>query len=155
MLDHDLAEIFDVTTKRLNEQVRRNRRRFPGDFMFRLTKTEMENWVSQNAIPNSWVKMGLRRPPYAFTEHGAVMLAAVLNSEVAVEASIRIVRAFNHLRQMAVIHKDLANALTELARRVSGHDEQFRVVFEAIRGLMDPPAEPRKQIGFQPPDKPG
>ena len=125
----------------------------PDDFAFRLTKDEMGNWISQFATSNSAVKMGLRKPPYAFTEHGAVAAAFVLNSPVAVAASIQIVRAFNRLRQIALAHKDLAIALAELARRVSGHDEQFRVVFDAIRELMEPPVEPRKQIGFQPPEK--
>ncbi|HAH05446.1 MAG TPA: DNA-binding protein [Elusimicrobia bacterium] len=153
MIDRDLAKIFGVSTGRLNEQVKRKSQRFPADFMFQLSNDETVNWISQNPTSGSWAKMGLRRPPYVFTEHGVVMLAAVLNSEVAIEASIRIVRAFNHLRQLAVVNKDLTCALAELARRVSGHDEQFRVVFEAIRGLMDPPAEPCRQIGFQPPEK--
>jgi lauroyl/myristoyl acyltransferase len=150
MLDRDLARIYGVSTTRLNEQVKRNIGRFPADFMFQLTKKETTNWVSQNAIPNSWAKMGLRIPPRVFTEHGAVMLAAVLNSPAAVSASVQIVRAFNRLRR-ALAHRNLALALTELAERVSGHDRQFRVVFEAIRELMEPPEEPRGKIGFTPP----
>ena len=150
MLDTDLAKVYGVTTKRLNEQVRRNRGRFPEDFMFQLTKVELENWRSQIATSNSWAKMGLRYRPHAFTEHGAVMLAAVLNSPVAVAASIQIVRAFNRLRR-ALAHKNLALALTELARRVAGHDHQFQLVFDAIQKLMEPPVQPRKRIGFTPP----
>jgi len=110
MLDRDLARIYGVSTSRLNEQVKRNKLRFPDDFAFKLTADERKNWVSQFAIPNSSLKMGLRIPPYAFTEHGAVMLASVLNSSVAVAASIQIVRAFNRLRRSATAHKDLAEA---------------------------------------------
>ena len=95
--------------------------------------------------------MGLRITPYAFTEHGAVMLAAVLNSDAAVAASIEIVRAFNRLRRMALAHKELSRALNDLARKVAGHDQQFEIVFEAIRRLMDPPPEKSKPvIGFRP-----
>lgn len=151
MLDRDLASIYGVSTGRLNEQVKRNRRRFPDDFMFQLTMEEAVNWISQNAISNSWAKKGLRKPPYAFTEHGAVMLASVLNSDIAVSASIQIVRAFNTLRRMSLAHQDLALALDKLARKVAGHDEQFKIVFRTLRRLIAPPARPRKQIGFVPP----
>ena len=155
MLDRDLAKVYGVSTGRLNEQVKRNKARFPEDFAFRLTKEEMRNWISQFATSNSAVRMGLRKPPYAFTEHGAVAAAFVLNSPVAVAASIQIVRAFNRLRRMALAHKDLAVALAELARKVRGHDEQFKIVFETLSELMtpppDPPVKPRRQIGFAPP----
>lgn len=150
MLDRDLAKIYGVSTGRLNEQVKRNRARFPDDFMFRLTQGETENWISQFATSNSSTKMGLRKPPYAFTEHGAVMLAAVLKSDTAVAASIQVVRAFNRLRRMALAHKDLAFTLTELARRVKGHDEQFKAVFDALQKLTDPPVKTRRRIGFTP-----
>lgn len=150
MLDRDLAEIYHVSTGRLNEQVKRNRRRFPEDFMFQLTRKEMADWISQNAISNSWAKMGLRKPPHAFTEHGAVMLAAVLKSDVAVDASIRVVRAFNRFRRIALAHRDLRIALAELARKVQGHDGQLQTVFAALRRLMRAPAGPRKKIGFTP-----
>ncbi|MFA6315861.1 MAG: hypothetical protein WC943_00425 [Elusimicrobiota bacterium] len=89
--------------------------------------------------------------PYAFTEHGAVMLSAVLRTPIAVSASIQIVRAFNRLRKMAAAHKDLALALSELAKKVAGHDDQFKIVFDALQRLEEPPAKPRKQIGFVPP----
>ena len=153
MLDFDLAKIYGVSTARLNQQTRRNLARFPSDFLIQLTGDEAKNLMLQNAI-SSRGHGGRRKPPLAFTEHGAVMLAAVLNSPVAVAASIQIVRAFNRLRQMALVHKDLAFALAELARKVAGHDEQFKVVFDAIRELMEPPAKPHKQIGFTPPGKP-
>ncbi len=154
MLDRDLARVYGVSTSRLNEQVKRNKSRFPEDFAFRLTKEEMKNWMSQIAISNPALKMGVRKPPYAFTEHGAVATAFILNSPVAVAASIQIVRTFNRLRRMAQAHKDLALAVAELSRRVKGHDEQFKLVFEALRELMEPPEPPRKQIGFVVPEKP-
>ena len=148
MLDRDLARIYGVSTGRLNEQVKRNKARFPDDFMIHLTQSEMEDWKSRFATSNPEVKMGLRKPPYAFTEHGAVMLASVLNSSVAVTASIQIVRAFNRLRQLVTAHKDLAAALAELERRVAGHDEHIKALFDAIHEIMEPPAKPRRQIGF-------
>ncbi|HAM35374.1 MAG TPA: DNA-binding protein [Elusimicrobia bacterium] len=154
MLDSDLALIYGVTTKRLNQQVYRNKERFPADFMFRLTPEERDSLRLQIATLKTGRGQHQKYLPYAFTEHGAVMLSAVLRTPIAVSASIQIVRAFNRLRQMALAHKDLAVALAELARRVTGHDEQFQAVFDAIRELMDPPLKPRKQIGFTPPGKP-
>jgi hypothetical protein len=148
MLDSDLAKIYGVTTKRLNEQVRRNRTRFPDDFMFQLTEDELENWRSQFATSNSSIKMSLRYRPYAFTEHGAVMLASVLNSPVAVAASIQIVRAFNRLRRLVSADKDLAAVLASLERKLAGHDEQIQELFAAIHEIMEPPEEPTKEIGF-------
>ena len=153
MLDRDLAEIYGVSTGRLNEQVKRNRRRFPPGFMFQLTKEEMRNWVSQFATPNSRAKMGLRIPPNAFTEHGAVMLASVLNSQTAVNASIQVVRAFVQLRELISTHKDLAHKFSELENRVESHDADIQSLFGAIRELMAPPKKPAKKIGFQPSDK--
>lgn len=149
MLDFDLAKIYGVSTARLNQQARRNIARFPADFLLQLTPDEAQSLMLQNATSKRG-RGGRRKPPLAFTEHGAVMLAAVLNSPVAVAASIQIVRAFNRLRQMALAHKDLARALAELARKVAGHDEQFKVVFEAIRELMEPPMLPPRRIGFHP-----
>ena len=144
MLDEDLAEIYGVTTKRLNEQVRRNKGRFPEDFMFRLTKEEFANLRSQFAT-SRWG--GRRYPPNAFTEHGAVMLASVLNSPIAIEASIQVVRAFVRLREMLASHKDLARKLAALERK---YDQQFQVVFDAIRKLMKPPPDkPKPRIGFE------
>jgi hypothetical protein len=148
MLDSDLAKIYGVTTKRLNEQVRRNRARFPEDFMFQLTLEELENWRSQIATSNSSARMGLRYRPYAFTEHGAVMLASVLKSPIAVGASIQIVRAFNRLRRLVAADKDLAAVLAALERKVAGHDEEIQALFEAIHEIMEPPAAPSREIGF-------
>jgi len=143
MLDADLAELYGVTTKRLNEQVKRNIDRFPKDFMFQLNDKEFKNLRSQFATSNLAKR---RTPPYAFTEHGAVMLASVLNSDVAVNASIQVVRAFVRLRRLLESHESLARKLDQLEKK---YDSQFKVVFEAIRQLMKPPAKDQKRIGFR------
>ncbi len=147
ILDSDLAQLYGVPTKRLNEQVRRNRQRFPGDFMFQLSKSELRDWRSQIATSNPAAKMGLRRRPYAFTEHGAIMAASILNSPMAVEVSVYVVRAFVKLRELVTAHKDLARKLDALEAK---YDAQFKVVFDAIRQLMAPPPEPKRRgkIGF-------
>jgi len=144
MLDSDLAKLYGVTTKRLNEQVKRNVYRFPEDFMFQLTKEETESLRSQFATSKTG-RGGRRTLPYVFTEHGAVMLANVLNSPTAVQASIQVVRAFIRLREMLITHADLARRLDELEKK---YDKQFAVVFEAIRALMSPPQKETKRIGF-------
>jgi hypothetical protein len=134
VLDSDLAQLYGVTTSRLNEQIKRNGNRFPEDFMFRLTPKEFKNLISQSATSSSkWG--GRRKLPLAFTEHGAVMAANVLSSPVAVAASIQVVRAFVRLRQILATHKDLAHKLEELERKLGQHDEKFRIVFDAIRQL--------------------
>jgi phage regulator Rha-like protein len=144
MLDSDLAELYGVQTKVLVQAVKRNVERFPADFMFRLSKQEFTNLRSQFVTSSQWG--GRRYPPYAFTEHGAVMLASVLNSPVAVQASVEVVRAFIRLREILATHRQLARKLTELEQN---YDEQFKAVFDAIRELMAPPKKERKQIGFQ------
>ena len=150
MIDSDLAKIYGVPTKRLNEQVRRNRNRFPPDFAFPLTCQEVAILKSQIAT-SSWG--GRRYRPWAFTEHGAVMLANILHSARAVTASVYVVRAFVHLRSMLAGHRELARRVDELERK---YDGQFHVVFDAIRNLMEkppdppPPGEPEKDpIGFR------
>ena len=151
MLDSDLAELYSVPTRRLNEQVRRNRTRFPADFMFQLTKEELENWRSQIATSKPAARMGLRRPPLAFTEHGILMLSSVLRSDRAVQVNIAIMRAFIRLREMLAGHKELARKLDAMERK---YDAQFRVVFTELRKLLQPPPDkPRRPIGFQPPRK--
>jgi hypothetical protein len=142
MLDEDLAELYGVTTKRLNEQVKRNVDRFPPDFMFQLSLQEFTNLRSQIAT-SRWG--GRRTPPYAFTEHGAVMLASVLNSPIAVHASVEVVRAFVRLRQLLASHQELARKLMALEKK---YDAQFKIVFDAIRELMKPPEPKRRDIGF-------
>ncbi len=147
MLDSDLASIYGVTTIRLNEQFRRNRDRFPQDFAFQLTAEEWENLRSQNAI--SRLHGGRRYLPWVFTEHGALMLANVLKSQIAIEASVRVVRVFISMRDQLATHKELAGTLAELEGRITGHDEALQNLFEAIRQLIEPPLpENRKQIGF-------
>jgi len=144
MLDADLAQLYGVATKRLNEQVKRNRDRFPADFMFQLTPDEKAEVVATCDHLGS-LKFSPSLPT-AFTEHGAVMLAAVLQSPAAVAASIQVVRAFVRLRAMLVEHGDLARRIDALEARYEGH---FKIVFDAIRALMTPPDKPARRIGFQ------
>jgi hypothetical protein len=154
MLDIDLAGLYGVSVGRLNEAVKRNKSRFPADFMFQLTMDEFEelkyqndgtsNLKSQIAISSSrWG--GRRHPPYAFTEQGVAMLSSVLRSTRAVQVNVEIMRTFVKLRRWLVTHDDLARRLDTLEKK---YDTQFRSVFEAIRQLMLPPEPPRKRIGF-------
>jgi ORF6N domain-containing protein len=148
MLDSDLAKLYGVPTRRLNEQVRRNIKRFPSDFMFCLSEEEFLNLKSHFATSSgNWG--GRRKLPYAFTEHGAVMLATILNSEAAIDASLYVVRAFVKLREMLATHKDLARKLDELERHVQGHDGHIQTLFEAIRQLMAPDPSKNRKIGFR------
>jgi hypothetical protein len=152
ILDSDLAELYGVSTKRLNEQVRRNSERFPADFMFQLTDEEIGALVSQ--LPASKKGRGGRRHGcYAFSEFGAIMAANVLNSPQAVQASVLVVRAFVHLRQMLATHRELAQKLAELEQRIDGHDEAIIDLMTAIRELMAPPPVNKPKIGFQPKPK--
>ncbi len=144
MLDADLAEVYGVTTAQLNQQVRRNRDRFPADFMFQLSPTEKAEVIT-NCDHLVKLKFSATQP-YAFTEHGAVMLASVLNSTRAVDTSVQIVRAFVRLREAIGAHRDLARKLEVLERK---YDGQFKVVFEALREIMAPPAAKRRKIGFR------
>jgi len=144
MLDTDLAELYDVGTKALNQAVKRNRGRFPGDFMFQLTWEEVENPRSQIVTLKPGENIKYR--PYAFTEQGVAMLSSVLRSERAVRVNIEIMRAFVQLRQMLSSHADLARKLATLEKK---YDAQFKVVFDAIRELMTPLEPPKKRrIGF-------
>jgi len=145
LLDMDLAALYRVATKVLLQAVKRNRRRFPDDFMFQLTKEELEEWRSQIVTSNPGARMGLRRRPYAFTEQGVAMLSSVLRSERAVRVNIEIMRAFVRMRQMLAAHAELARKLDALEKK---YDAQFKVVFDAIRRLMAPPQPPRGKIGF-------
>lgn len=146
MLDSDLAALYGVTTKRLNEQVKRNRNRFPDDFVFKLSAREKREVVAKcDHLGRLKFSPTL---PYAFTEHGAVMAASVLNSRQAIQISVYVVRAFVKLREMLSMHKKLAVKLTELEKRIEAHDEDITGLFEAIRQLIEPPEKPRKRIGF-------
>jgi len=143
MLDLDLARIYGVTTKVLNQAVKRNDGRFPSDFMFQLTETEKSEVVT-NCDHLARLKFSPHLP-YAFTEHGALMLANVLNSERAAQTSVQVVRAFVKLRQMLATNADLARKLDAMEKK---YDAQFKVVFDAIRQLMSPTAKPKREIGF-------
>lgn len=146
MLDSDLAKLYGVPIKRLNEQVRRNLKRFPVDFMFQLTKEESDSLRSQ--IASLKIGRGEHRKylPYAFTENGVAMLSSVLNSERAIDVNIQIMRTFTKLREMLLTHKDLQKKIEELERK---YDAQFKVVFDAIRQLMAPPELKKRKIDFE------
>jgi len=144
MLDKDLAILYGVKPIRLREQVKRNLKRFPEDFMFQLTNDEIDFMVSQNAIPSRKHLGGYQ--PYVFTEQGVAMLATVLNSETAIQANIAIMRAFVKLRQMLASNAELARKLEALEKK---YDTQFKVVFDAIRQLMSPTVPKRSKIGFR------
>ena len=144
MLDRDIALLYGVETRMLNQAVKRNLKRFPQDFMFQLTKEEMKNWTSQIVISNK-DKMGLRKRPYAFTENGVAMLSSVLSSERAIEVNIQIMRTFTRLREMLLTHKDLQRKIEEMEKK---YDYQFKIVFDAIKQLIEPPVKTKKKIGF-------
>lgn len=167
MLDFDLARLYGVPTKVLNQAVKRNRKRFPDDFMFRLASKEMSLLRSQfvtlksENLPNQWVNLnrsqtgtspekrgGQRYRPYAFTEQGVAMLSSVLNSDRAVKVNIAIMRAFVKLRQALDTDRALARKFSELESRVGKHDEEIGAIIEAIRQLIAPPEKPAREIGF-------
>jgi ORF6N domain len=167
LLDFDLATLYSVATKALNQAVRRNRERFPDDFMFRLTTEEVLSLRSQTVasslqdiekqkIMKNWSQIvtsspkhrGTKYRPYAFTEEGIAMLSSVLKSKRAVKVNIAIMRAFVKLRSVLETNRELASKFSELERRVGKHDEEIAGIFEAIRQLMTPPEKPRREIGF-------
>jgi len=143
ILDRDLALIYGVATKSLNLAVKRNRERFPAEFMFRLKRKEFEQLRFQIETSK---RGGTRYLPYAFTEYGAVMIANVLNSDRAIKASIQVVKAFVQIREILATHREFAEKLQQLEMK---YDKQFKIVFDAIRELMDPPIPRRKPIGFR------
>ncbi|MGB5985739.1 MAG: ORF6N domain-containing protein [Desulfobacterales bacterium] len=148
MIDADLAEAYGVPTRRLNEQVRRNLNRFPGDFMFQLTVEEKKEVIA-NCDHLEKLKFS-KALPLAFTEHGAIMAASVLNSPKAVEVSVFVVRAFVQLRETIAEHKELARKIAKLERKLGDHDEQIMAIIEAIKQLMDPKPPPKtRRIGFR------
>lgn len=150
MLDRDLAELYGVETKRLKESVRRNIDRFPEDFMFELTKEEFSNWRTQFATSNS-DKMGLRVPPFAFTEHGVLMLASVLNSEKAILVNIQIVRIFIKIREALTDNLSIKLEIEEIKKKLANQDRNIEIVFTYLDELIDkqenPP--PRPRVGFR------
>ena len=147
MIDEDLAELYNVSTRRLNEQIKRNLERFPSDFMFQLTKSEYEILRSQNATSKKG-RGGRRYLPYAFTEQGVAMLSSVLNSKQAIKVNIQIMRAFVKLREILSTNKELAQKLKELKLKIDSHDNQIQAIFEVINQLITPPEKPKRKIGF-------
>ena len=145
MLDHELAEIYQVETKTLNQAVKRNLKRFPADFMFQLSETEFAGMRSQNVTAS---KRNIRFRPYVFTEHGAVMLATILNSPTAVEASIVVVRAFVRMRALLALHQDLADRVEELEKVTDYHGQKFGAVSALLSEIMRDPKYLKRKIGF-------
>jgi len=152
ILDADLAELYGVPVRQLNQQVKRNADRFPSDFRFVLTEAEHENLRSQNVISSS-THGGRRYLPHAFTEHGAIMAATVLNSKRAIEMSIFVVRAFVQMRQATVFNQHVVSKLAELEARLDGHDGEIQGLVETIRELIEPLPANSRRIGFEPPTK--
>ena len=147
MMDTDLAELYDVSTKRLNEQVKRNMKRFPEDFMFQLNPAEKQNLIESH--PHLIKLKFSPNLPFAFTEHGAVMLASVLNSGRAIQVNVQIVRIFSKLRELAVSHKDILLKLEQMEGKLTRHDEEIRLIFQYLKELLTPSSEPLPKIGFK------
>ncbi|MDB5226471.1 MAG: hypothetical protein JWN78_664 [Bacteroidota bacterium] len=151
MIDMDLAELYGVETKRLNEQVKRNIKRFPKDFMFAITKKEKDQIIKDHPhLLNLKYSPNL---PNVFTEHGAVMLASVLNSDRAIEVNIQIVKIFTRIRDMLLTHKDVLLKIEQLEKKVSRHDQDIQLIFNAFKKLLEEPKKPRTPIGFKIPPK--
>lgn len=147
MIDKDLAEIYQISTKVLIQSIKRNPERFPPDFMFRLSEGEFKSLRSQ-FVTSKIGRGGRRYLPYAFTEHGVAMLSSVLNSPRAVQMNIFIIRAFIKIREMLAIHKDLAQKIDEIERKQKEHSEQLTSIYSVIKQLINPPSKPKKSIGF-------
>ena len=148
MLDRDLAELYDVKAIRLREQVKRNQARFPENFMFQLTDQETEDMVSQNAIPSKQVLGGSL--PYAFTEHGVLMLANVIKSERAIQMSIRIIELFVKLREILLLHKDIQLLVEQVEKKLIKQDEKIELLFTYLNKFIEKDGQPRKRIGYKP-----
>jgi hypothetical protein len=147
MLDRDLAELYGVETKILNQAVKRNSKRFPEDFMFQLSENEFESLRSQ--IVTSKIRGGIRYIPFAFTEQGVAMLSSVLNSERAIQVNIQIMRLYTRMRSLLHNHKDLLLKIEKIENKVSSHDEHIKVLFDYLKKLLQEEAKPRKQVGFK------
>ena len=153
MIDRDLAELYGVETRVLNQSVRRHRKRFPEDFMFQMTEKEFTDWKSQIEISKS-DKMGLRKAPLVFTEQGVAMLSSVLNSDRAISVNIQIIRAFSRMRQMLELHKEIIRKLEDLEMKDLEQDEKISIIFEYLRQLEqsredEAQFKARKRIGFR------
>ncbi len=145
-MDQDLAKLYHVETRRLNEQVNRNKERFPEDFMFQLTRDEYENLRSQIAT-SSWG--GTRYMPMAFTEPGVAMLSSVLTSSTAIRVNIQIIRVFTKMRALLLTHKDILLQLEKMEKKIGSHDEQIALIFGYLKKLLNPPQMSRPRIGFR------
>ena len=148
MLDRDLAELYQVTTKALNQAVKRNSKRFPPDFMFQLNKAEMENWKSQ-IVTSKAERMGLRKLPFSFTELGVAMLASVLKSDGAIEVNIQIVRTFAKLRELLATNEELQRKIMAMEER---YDKKLKDVFNILHLLLAEDEKPKNEIGFKYPE---
>ncbi len=151
MIDRDLAEMYGVETRVLNQAIKRNERRFPSDFMFQMTSEELSDWKSQNVISNK-EKMGLRKLPNVFTEQGVAMLSSVLNSETAIEVNIQIIRIFTRIRQMLTDHTELRLEVEKIKNKLDNQDKNMEVVFQYLDELLEKKEEskpPRKAIGYK------
>ena len=152
MIDRDLAELYGVETKQLKRQVKRNTDRFPDDFMFELSDEEFQNWRCQFGTSNSNAgdKMGLRYPPYVFTEQGVAMLSSVLNSERAIKVNIQIMRIYTKMREILMTNQEILLKLEKLERKVDGHGEDIQLIFKYLKQLLTPPEQTnRRRIGFR------
>ena len=152
MLDFDLADLYEVSTKALNQAVKRNRDRFPSDFMFQLTAAESQSFPIRSQIVTA-SKRNIRFQPYAFTEHGIAMLSSVLRSKRAIEVNIAIMRAFIKMREMLESNEQLNRKFATLIKKLSLHDKYFRVVFDELKKLTDHPTPSRRRIGFKTDEK--
>jgi hypothetical protein len=155
MMDRDLAEMYGVETRILNQAVKRNEKRFPEDFMFQFTNKELNEWRSQ-ITASSKERMGLRKLPLVFTEQGVAMLSSVLNSETAIEVNIRIIRVFTRMREMLLTNKDILLKLEQMERKIlkqgsklNKHEKEMQIIFTALKELLNPITEPMRKIGFQ------
>lgn len=150
MIDRDLAKLYGVETFRLKETVKRNILRFPEDFMFQMTKSELENWRSQFAMSNS-DKMGLRHLPFCFTEQGVAMLSSVLNSEMAIKVNIQIIRIFTKLRQVLVDNVELRLEIEQIKKKLNNHNQNIEVIFSYLDELIEKKgnSEERERIGYK------
>lgn len=150
-MDRYLAEMYGVETRVLNQAIKRNKKRFPADFMFQMTREELSDWKSQNVISNK-EKMGLRKPPNVFTEQGVAMLSSVLNSETAIEVNIQIIRTFTRIRQMLSEHTELRLEVEKIKKKLDNQDKNMEVVFQYLDELLekkDQPKPERKSIGYR------
>jgi len=151
MIDRDLAEMYGVETRVLNQAIKRNEKRFPSDFMFQLTSQELSEWKSQNVISNK-EKMGMRKRPNVFTEQGVAMLSSVLNSETAIDVNIQIIRLFTKVRQMLTDHGELRLEVAKIKKKLDNQDKNMEIVFHYLDELLEKKDEPRlerKSIGYK------